>query len=141
MCYFLYGGINEGINIKDFKKIQNDSFDFHVTTKDEFKKAVFKENHEYRITYNMCDCGSPIGKGKENLNSEELKYIKEMADYIYKFCDIRGIQYILISKSEACDEIEKEEETVHIQDIDLISYLANIEENRIYKIQLFKRYY
>ena len=89
----------------------------------------------------MCDCGSPIGKGKENLNSEELKYIKEMADYIYKFCDIRGIQYILISKSEACDEIEKEEETVHIQDIDLISYLANIEENRIYKIQLFKRYY
>lgn len=140
MCYFLYGGINEGINIKDFKKIQNDRFDFHVTTKDEFEKAVFKDNHEYRITYNMCDCDSPIGKGEKNLNSEELKYIKEMADYIYKLCDIRSIQYILISKSGDCDEIEGEE-TVHIQDIDLISYLANIEENRIYKIQLFKRYY
>ena len=141
MCYFLYGGINEGINIKDFKKIQNDCFDFHVTTKDEFEEAIYQDNHEYYMTHSMCDCGSPIGKGKENLNSEELKYIKELADYIYKFCDIRGVRYILISKSEACDEIEKEEETVHIQDIDLISYLANIEENRIYKIQLFKRYY
>ena len=141
MCYFLYGGINEGININDFKKIQNDRFDFHITTKDEFEKAVFKDNHEYHITHSMCDCNTPIGKGEKNLNSEELKYIKELADYIYKFCDIRGVRYILISKSEACDEIEKEEETVHIQDIDLISYLANIEENRIYKIQLFIRYY
>ena len=140
MCYFLYGGINEGINIKDFKKIQNNCFNFEITTKEEFKEAVSQDNYKYHITNSMCDCNIPIGKGKKNLNSEELKYIKKMADYICKFCDIRGIRYILISKNWACDEIE-EEETVHIQDIDLISYLANIEENRIYKIYLFKRYY
>ena len=47
---------------------------------------------------------------------------------------------MLISKNWLDNENETEE-TVHIDDIDVIPFLANIQDNRLYKIELYKKYY
>ena len=53
--------------------------------------------------------------------------------------NVRGIKYVLISKNW-WKETNKKQETVHIRDIDVLHFLANIEENCLYKIELYKKY-
>lgn len=136
MCYFLYGAINEDVNLYDYSNIpEHKTFIFNVGSYDKIIQCVENNASEYRITRRMCDCETAVGKCKTG----KLE-LRELSDYIHKLKSIRGIKHIYISKNWY-SETNETEETVHIDDIDLVPYLANIKDNCLCKIQLFKRYY
>ncbi len=136
MCYFLYGAINSGINAEDYNKtIQNSEFRFAPGTLKDVNACVENCGDSYRITLNHCDCDTAIGE--KQTNQKQLKVLKEL---LISFKDIRGIKYILISKNW-WQETNEKQETVHIDDIDVLYFLANMEDNCLYKIELFKKYY
>lgn len=90
---------------------------------------------EYRITLNHCDYDTPVGGKYIN-----KKGLKELEQLLADLRTIRGIKYIYISKNWASETNEKEE-IVHIDDIDVLNFLAGVEDNCLYKIQLYKKYY
>ncbi len=135
MCYFLYGTVNNGINESDFNsKTQNTDYHFKIGKKDDLNKCIEECRTDYRITRNHCDCDSPVGA--KNTDKAELK---ELAQLLINLKSVRGIKHIYISKNWI-EETNTKEENVHIDDIDIVSFLANIEENCLYKIELYPRY-
>ena len=136
MCYFLYGSINDEINIKDYEKITKDSnYHFNIGSENDVNACIHNCSFEYRITSNYCDCNTPVG-----LYHTNKKGLNELAEVLESFKSIRGIKYITINKNWS-NEPNENEETVHIDDIDIIHFLANIEEKTLYKVELYKKYY
>ena len=135
MCYFLYGSINKEINRNDYKEaIQNSEYYFNMGSKDDVNSCVQRDGFEYRITSNICDCDTPVGSKQINEGLEELSKL------LINLKAIRGIKYITISKNWV-NETNEKEAIVHIEDINVTQYLANIEERTLYKIELYKKYY
>lgn len=136
MCYYLYGSVNDGINMSDYDKaIKNSKYRLNIGNKNDVNICVKNCGYEYRITSDMCDCDNPIGKGKV-----DKKALKDFVDVLLKLKDVRGIKYIFLSKNWV-EETNEKVETVHINDIDVLPFLANIKENCLYKIELYKKYY
>ncbi len=136
MCYFLYGSINKGIKIHDYKKLLKKSdYHFNIGSKDDVNISVLNGDFDYRITSNHCDCGTSIGS-----ECPDDKELKKFADLLKRLRSVGGIKYITISKNWAEESNEKEVK-VHIDDIDVINFLANIEERTLYIIELYKKSY
>ncbi|MDD6022877.1 MAG: hypothetical protein PUC06_01395 [Oscillospiraceae bacterium] len=136
MCYFLYGAVNEGINTNDYHNtIQHYEYHFNPGNMDAVNHCVENCGDHYRITAKHCDCGTPIGQ--KDANNPQLK---ELAELLYKLRDVRGIKFVLISKNW-WKETNRKQNTVHIDDIDLLPFLANMEENCMYRIDLFQKFY
>lgn len=136
MCYFLYGGINKGINIDDYKKFSNNSgFSFNEGIETDIKKCIEDCKNNFRITKNYCDCETALGTHQTN-----EKDLLELAENINQLRKVKGIKHIFISKNWWRHKT-KTEQTVHIDDIEIIQYLADIEDDCLYKILLFKKYY
>ncbi|MBE6813397.1 MAG: hypothetical protein E7523_11030 [Ruminococcaceae bacterium] len=136
MCYFLYGAVNDGINADDYKKtIKNTGFHFSFGNITSVNECVASCGNNYRITHNHCDCDTAIGQ--KHTNKKELE---ELKDLLLNLQSVRGIKHVLISKNW-WEETNNKQETVHIQDIDVLHFLANIEDNCLYKIELYKKYY
>ncbi len=135
MCYFLYGAVNNGVNKTDYEKAaKNFSYHFKAGTKDDVNNCVDNCLKDYRITLNHCDCDSPIGA--KDVTKEEIKEIEEL---LISIKSVRGIKHIFISKNWI-NKSNTKEENVHIDDINIADFLANIEENCLYKIQMYPRY-
>lgn len=139
MCYFLRGAINDGINDSDYAEILRKSeysqYHFKNGTEKDVNSSVEKGDFIYRITGGMCDCSTPLGAHHENKNG-----IREFADMLTSMQSIRNIKHVYLSLNWVGSKNTKKE-TVHIQDIDIPYFLANIEENCLYKIMLYKKYY
>ncbi len=136
MCYFLYGAINGGINKEDYEKITKDTeYHFSIGNVNSVNECVENCGNSYRITFNYCDCDTAIGQ-----KHTDKKQIKELESLLLNLQDVRGIKYVLISKNWA-KETNNKQETVHIQDVDILHFLANMEDNCLYKIELYKKYY
>lgn len=136
MCYFLYGAVNNGINDDDYKiAIKNSEYIFNCGDINDVNDCVENCGVEYRITTNHCDCDTAIGQ--KHTNKEELKSLEKLLLNLKK---VRGIKYILISKNWV-EETNNKQETVHIDDIDILHFFANAEDNCLYKIELYKKYY
>lgn len=136
MCYFLYGAINEGINTNDYNRtIQNYEYHFHLGNSDAVNHCVENCGDRYRITVKHCDCDTAIGQ--KDINKAQLKTLVEL---LQKLKDVRGIKYVIISKNW-WKETNRKQETVHIDDVDILYFLANMEENCMYKIELYKKFY
>lgn len=135
MCYFLYGAVNNGINTADYTSATKD-FEYHFNCGDmeDVNDCVVKCGIDYRITDHYCDCDTAIGQ--KHTNKKQLKTFEELLLHLK---EIRGIKYILISKNW-WEETNNKQETVHIDDIDIVHFLANMENNCLYKIELYKRY-
>lgn len=135
MCYFLYGGINHGINIGDYKNTANQSpFFFNEGLESDINGCIENCGSDYRITNSHCDCETALGS--HNTNVYDLLVLSE---YINQLREVRGIKHIFISKNWWKHKTIKEQ-TVHIDDIGIIQYLADIENDCLYKIQLFRKY-
>ncbi len=136
MCYFLYGGINKGIDADDYnKKIACQShFFLNAGTESDIKLCIENCQSHYRITRNVCDCKSKFGS-----HDVEGKDLLEFIEFINQIRTVKGIKHIFISKNWWKHKTEKEV-TVHIDDINFTQYLADIEDDCLYKIQLFKKY-
>ena len=136
MCYFLYGAINDGINVDDYEKtIKDTEYHFSFGNITSVNECVASCDNSYRITLNHCDCDTAIGQ--KHTNKIELEDLK---DLLLNLQNVRGIKHILISKNW-WKETNNKQETVHIQDIDILYFLANMEDNCLYKIELYKKYY
>ncbi len=136
MCYFLYGAVNKDVNSYEYDKaIKNSKYRFNYGTSDDLNTCVENCNNTYRITVGCCDCNTAIGK--KDVDQEELKDFEEL---LLNLKNVRGIKHILLSKNWALKTNSKQE-TVHIDDIDILFFLANIEDNCLYKIELYPRYY
>ncbi len=136
MCYILYGAINNGINSNDYEAvIKNSRFAFNLGDAEKVNLGVKNGDWNYRITSEYCDCKTELGQKKTG--GSQLKELKELLLDLRK---VRGVKYVLISKNWLDNENETEE-TVHIDDIDIIPFLANIRDNCLYKIELYKKYY
>lgn len=82
----------------------------------------------------ICDCDFPVGKGDEN--APELK---ELAGLILDLKRIRGAKCLYLAKAWNGKQ-HRSEVTVHVDDIDLIPFLANMEENCLYRLDLYPKY-
>ncbi len=136
MCYFLYGAVNSGINTDDYKKATKDTeYHFNCGDIESVNDCIGKCGIDYRITSNHCDCDTAIGQ--KYTNKKQLKIFEEL---LINLKTVRGIKHILLSKNW-WKETNNKQETVHIDDIDILYFLANMEDNCLYKIELYKKYY
>lgn len=136
MCYFLYVAINDGIDATAYEKaIKNSEHHFNVGDQNDVNSCVECCGNSFRITSNHCDCDTPIGQKQTS-----KKGLKEFEKLLYDLKSVRGVKYILLSKNWTNDT-NSTQETVHINDIDVLHFLANIEDNCLYKIELFPKYY
>ena len=136
MCYFLYGAINDGFNSDDYNKAIKDS-EYHFNTGNIKQVNTCVENcgNRYRITSNRCDCDTAVG-GKQ-INRKGLKKLEEV---LISLKSVRGIKYVLLSKNW-WEENNNEQKTIHIDDVDVLRFLADVEDNCLYKIELYPKYY
>ncbi|MBR2715329.1 MAG: hypothetical protein IKB73_03880 [Ruminococcus sp.] len=136
MCYFLYGAVNEGVNISDYNNaVMNSNFLFKIGTADDVNSFVKNCGTDYRITSEHCDCHTSIGCN--DANNKELENYKEL---LLKFRTIRGIKYVLLSKNWWKNTNSKHK-AVHIDDIDISNFLSNIKEDCLYKLELYPRFF
>ena len=136
MCYFLYGAINEETNRDDYEKItKNSEYHFNFGDVSCVNECVKNCDSSYRITSDHCDCNTAIGQ--KHTNKKELENLRGL---LLNLQDAREIKYVLISKNW-WQETNDKEQTAHIQDIDILHFLANMEENCLYKLELYKKYY
>lgn len=136
MCYFLYGAINEGVNIDDCEKItKGTGYHFALGDVDSVNEGVANCDDTYRITSNHCDCDTAIGQ--KAIGKKELEKFREL---LLKLQNVRGMKYLLISKNW-WEETNSKQQTVHLQDVDILHFLANMEDNCLYKLELYKKYY
>ncbi len=135
MCYILYGSVNNGINMQDYKKAVGElPYDFQAGNEDDINRCIAEETYKYRITYNDCDCDTPVGG--HDADNEKLKAFAGLLD---RLRDVRGIKYVMLSKNWTGEENEKSI-TVHIQDTDIVKMLADAEEKCLYRIELYRKY-
>ena len=147
MCYFLYGGINEGVDTKELEKAESNSgYRFSVVSEESIKRFIRIGYGGYEITPGChCNCGTAVGSREElekesKWGEEQEKELEELAGHIRLLRTVKNAKHIYISKSWIDDETHKEC-TLHIEDVDLAQFLGDIEERCLYKIQLYKRDY
>ena len=134
MCYFLYGAINEGVNTDDCEKItKGTGYHFAIGNVDSVNKGVANCDDTYRITSNHCDCDTAIGQ--KAIGKKELEKFREL---LLDLQNVRGIKYLLISKNW-WEETNSKQQTVHLRDVDILHFLANMEDNCLYKLELYKK--
>ena len=136
MCYFLHGAVNKGINEKDYREVsEGNYYHFNIGTKHDVKTSVLEAPGDFRITSGCCDCDTALGA--HDKNHEE---ITELCALLEDMRLIRDIKCVYLSKNWA-GKTNKSEECLHIDDIDLAEFLAEMKENCLYRIDLYNRYY
>ena len=136
MCYFLHGAVNKGINEKDYLEVsEGNYYHFNIGSKHDVKTSVLEAPGDFRITNGCCDCDTALGA--HDKNHEE---ITEFCALLEDMRLIRDIKCVYISKNWA-GKINKSEECMHIDDVDLAEFFAEMKENCLYRIDLYNRYY
>lgn len=134
MCYYLYGAVNKGVDRSDWEEVTSGkNYCFNIGTKHDVKMSVQDVALDYRITSGMCDCETALGLGEKD--HEE---IAELASLLEEMRLIRDVECVYLCKTWQ-GKRNKKEETYHIEDIDLPAFLADMEENCLYRIDLFSR--
>ncbi len=135
MCYFVYSAVNPEINSADYEKMFRESqFRFRPGTRHDIKMAVAEESGDFRLTRLCCDCAFPLGEG--NAQAPELL---ELTEQLEKLRSVRGIKCVYLCKAWT-GKRNKKEETVHIDDLNLPSFLAGMKTETLYRIDLYPRY-
>ncbi len=131
MCYILYGATDKSINPDDYKSaLQKSPYNFSIGTKHDIKMCIVNASYEYRVTDWVCDCDFPVGK-----NDESEKPLVELAELINELKNARNSTSIYITKSWAGKK-HKSEKCININDVDIVSFLANMELDCLYRIDL-----
>lgn len=115
--------------------MKNSEYHFNIGTKRDIETNAVNSCYKYRITRRVCDCDSAIGL-KNPENTELSKY----EALLNSLKSVRGIKHIYIGKLWIGKTFENGA-TAHIDDIDIPHFLADLKDNCLYKIELYKRYY
>ena len=132
MCYMLYGAMDPSVHPDDYKRAsQGSDYTFPIGTKHDVKMAIQKASGEYRVTQWMCDCDFPVGK-----QDPTAKELRSLANLMTDLQAARNAKCLYLAKAwtgQGC----KSEERVHIKDLDLPAFLANLQERCLYRIDLY----
>ena len=137
MCYYLYGAL--------FGDIPKEEYD-HISSRHEckiargtrhdvknaVKAAAERVQDDYRITDNVCDCGSPIGGGDPN--APELQDIRSLIEELALLPGAKQINLCITWTGKQ----NKREVQVDLSELDLGDFLANVKGNTLYSINLKK---
>jgi len=135
MCYILYGAMDRSVNIRDYDRAsQRHTYRFPLGTRHDVKMCILNNGDAFRVTDWICDCDFPVGKGDEH--APELK---DLAGLILELKQTRDAKCLYLTKVWNGKRNGKEV-TVHVDDMDLIPFLANMEENCLYRIDLYPRF-
>lgn len=135
MCYFAYSAVNPEVNAADLVRLTRDSgYHFRPGTKHSIKMAVAEESGDFRLTDWCCDCDLPLCGG--DAGAPELRALAECLKTLRK---ARGVKCVYLCKTWAGDR-NKKEETVHIDDLELAEFLAGMQTETLYRIDLYPRY-
>lgn len=131
MCYILYGATDKSIDQSDYEAaLRKSPYKFCIGTKHDVKMCIVNDSYEYRITDWVCDCDFPVGGKKE-----DAKQLFELAELINEIKNARNSKCIYISKTWAGRK-NKAEKDININDIDIVSFLANMDLDCLYRIDL-----
>ncbi len=129
MCYILYGATDKSIDQADYELASEKSpYKFRIGTKHDVKMCIVNDSYEYRVTDWVCDCEFPLGE-----KDESAKELLDLAMLINELKNARNSKCIYISKTWA-GRRNKTEKSVHISDIDIVSFLANMDLDCLYRI-------
>ncbi len=134
MCYYLHGAVNRDIHPRDYERIATDAcYTFLPGTKHDIKAALANDLNTFRVTNWHCDCDFPAGN--KNPSAPELR---ALAETMASFRSARDIKCIYLCRAWIGTRSYKEL-TFHIDDVSLPDFLAEMEANCLYRIDLFPR--
>lgn len=137
MCYFLYGSVNTDVDMSGFDKISDENFKFLIADKCDFFNSIKSSDYNFRLTNQYCDCKTYIGTRK--IKSVE---VDSLCGVLSSLSKIRNIKYAYLLKRWSDNFVNTENAvTEHISNLDLNSFVANIKENQLYKIELYRKYF
>ena len=131
MCYFLYGAIDKSVDSDEYALASKGSpYKFARGTKHDLKMCIIENTPTYFVTNWACDCDFPVG-----MKDESREELVSLAALINRLKCVKGAGSIYISKTWI-GQRNKSEKTVHINDIEIIPFLANMDLDCLYLIKL-----
>ena len=135
MCYYLYGSLYGEISDEKYATVQNKySIKIPRGTKHDVKIAVKAAaefvRDDFRITNWPCDCDSPVGKHNPN-----DPMITDLGNLISELSLIPGAKQINICKTWTGKQ-NKKEIKLRLEDTNLPTFLADMQENTMYCLEL-----
>ena len=136
MCYLLYGAINEDVSPQDYRRLTATArFSLRPGTKEELSRSIKRGGLEFRATSHLCDCDSPFGGG--NADDEELSALSQL---IHSLRSARNAKRVYLCRTWIGTQ-NTSEVRVHIDDVDLPSFLAFAKTDCLYQIDLYRRFW
>ncbi len=135
MCYYLYGSLYGDVPESEYRVIKDKySYKISIGTKHDVKNAVKAAaeyvQDDYRITDWICDCASPVGK-----HDHTDSMIIELSKLISELSVLPGAKQINICKTWTGKQ-NKREIKLKLKDIDIPMFLADLQENCLYCLEL-----
>ena len=139
MCYYLYGSLYGNVSESEYASVKDRyeekyGYKIAIGTKRDIKNAVKAAaecvQDDYRVTDWICDCESPVG----NHDSGDPMII-ELAHLITDLAALSGAEQINICLTWI-GERNKKEITLKLKDVDLPVFLADMQENTLYSLNL-----
>ena len=127
MCYYLYGALHGDIDKDEYRMIE-EKYEYKLRngTKHNVKTCVEGTSDGYRVTDWCCDCDSALGK--KDQNAAQVKDIEALFNDIK---NIKGAKHIYLCKTWI-GKRNKKEIKLRLDDIDIKSVLAELNENCMY---------
>ncbi len=134
MCYVLYGAMDPSVHPDDYAKAsQGSKYAFPIGTRHDVKMAILKDSGAYRVTQRICDCDFPTGMGDPS--AKELGDLASLMEALQK---ARNAKCLYLAKAWAGERC-KTEEQVHIKDLELPRFLAELKDRCLYRIDLYPK--
>jgi hypothetical protein len=135
MCFFLHGALNGDVSEAEYESVIG-KYEYNLArgTKHDVKIAVKESTMivktEFRVTDWMCDCDSPVGK-----HDSKDPVIVDLSNMISELAALSGAKQINICKTWI-GKRNKKEVNVNIKDIEIPVFLADMEENVLYSVNI-----
>lgn len=135
MCFFLHGALNGDVSEAEYESVIG-KYEYNLArgTKHDVKIAVKESTMivktEFRVTDWMCDCDSPVGK-----HDYKDPVIVDLSNMISELAALSGAKQINICKTWI-GKRNKKEVNVNIKDIEIPVFLADMEENVLYSVNI-----
>ena len=135
MCYFLYASLYGDIPASDYQSVQK-RYPYKISpgTKHDLKLTVAAAEDcvqsDFRCTDWVCDCDSPVGQ-----HDPDDPMIRSLGALISELAALPGAKQIHLCKTWA-GRRNKREIRLKLSDTDLPEFLADLQENCLYSLDL-----
>lgn len=141
MCYILFGNVNEEAYGNPFIDVcRKSGFNKHIiklAQKDVRFRSPVKGGVWFHVTDNCCDCDTSVGSGDAS-QSGLIKFVS----WVQELKKCKNIRALHIVKHWVGNDGPKELQKISFINADEVDavFLANLEDETLYRIEYFKRY-